>query len=117
MSWKNNNGKQLAQLQATVMSTTVKTLARIAKELDLSIGEVIDRLVLNRLPKDADYAALLLLEQIRMLVSSLTDEQKDEAICKMITEIAACMSFEDFDQIQQRAEELRPDNLKQQRTE
>lgn len=76
--------EKIAEINVKVMSKTKEVLEDIAETGGLSIGEVIDRLVLKLSPDDVDTAHVLILENILITTSRLTQEQSDEAILKVL---------------------------------
>ena len=78
----------LTELDTTVMKATMIALKIMAESSDLSIGEVIDRLILKMCPLDAHLAVTLALERIKITFSVLSDEERSKALKELVTSIA-----------------------------
>ena len=76
--------EKVVEINVKVMGKTKEVLEDVAETGGLSIGEVIDRLVLKLSPDDVDTAHLLILENLLITTSRLTQEQSDEAILKVL---------------------------------
>ena len=62
-------------IQASVLTQTQEALQRCAETLGLSIGEVIDRTILNFSCTDPDKAFILFLDEFMILARDQTPEQ------------------------------------------
>lgn len=62
--------KNLTEITATVCNETANALNRMAQTSVLSVGEVIDRCVLNITADDSDIAALFICEYIGMITTN-----------------------------------------------
>ena len=84
--------EKVVEINVKVMSKTKEVLEDIAETGGLSIGEVIDRLVLKLCPDDVEEAHILILENILINTSRLTQEQSDEAVLKVLKVLeSACV--------------------------
>ena len=84
--------EKIAEINVKVMGKTKEVLEDIAETGGLSIGEAIDRLTLKLSPDDVDTAQILILENILITTSRLTQEQSDEAILKVLKVLgSACV--------------------------
>ena len=75
-----DKSKFIRDNEATVMIQTYEYLTNQSSELCLSIGEVIDRLVLNIKAPNSDFAAVWTCEQFALTSSDLDDEETEEAM-------------------------------------
>ena len=80
--------KWTCNLNATVMIQTMEYLQEHSKNLGLSIGEVIDRLVVNIQAPNSGIAASWVSEQFTLTTSNLKEDELKEAIydvmCMMV---------------------------------
>lgn len=84
--------EKIAEINVKVMAKTKEVLESIAETGGLSVGEVIDRLVLKLSPDDVDIAHVLILENILINTSRLTREESDAAILKVLKVLeSACV--------------------------
>ena len=84
--------EKVVEINVKVMSQTKEVLDVIAKTGGLSIGEVIDRLTLKLSPDDVDEAQILILENLLITTSRLTQEQSDEVVLKVLKVLgSACV--------------------------
>ena len=87
--------EKLAEINVTVVSKTKEILEGIAETAGLSVGEVIDRMVLKLCPENVDDAHLLILENILITTKCLTREQLDETMLKVLKVLeSACVGDE-----------------------
>ena len=71
-------------MNINVVSKTKEILEDIADTSGLSVGEVIDRMVLKVCPDNVDDAHLLILENILITTKCLTQKQLDETMIKVL---------------------------------
>lgn len=90
---------KLSEITATVATKTKKVLEDIAKTGGLSVGEVIDRMVMKLSPEDAQEAAMLILDNILITTSKLNQEQLNEAIFKVLDVIGGSFTKNEDNQI------------------
>ena len=76
--------KWTCNLNATVMIQTMEYLQEHSKNLGLSIGEVIDRLVVNIQAPNSGIAASWVSEQFTLTTSNLKEDELKEAIYDVI---------------------------------
>ena len=80
--------KWTRELNATVMVQTMEYLTEHSKNLELSIGQVIDRLVVNIQAPNSGIAASWVSEQVTLTTSNLKKDELKEAIydvmCMMV---------------------------------
>ena len=74
----------LADLRATVCAETMEQLEGIAEEQGLSVGEVLDRLVLKCSPDDTSEAFLLIMEYISIACARLDPDARRYIIQTLI---------------------------------
>lgn len=87
--------KKLEEINVTVVSKTKEILEGIADTSGLSVGEVIDRMVSKVCPENVDDAHLLILENIIITTSCLTQKQLDETMIKVLKVLeSACVEDE-----------------------
>lgn len=103
MDDRRNGDSSLVQIEATVMRQTLGSLLRSVEETGLSIGEVIDRLALHMKPTRPELALLLILEEIRTILLNLPGEQKDAMLCEVLIFLAALLSTDAIERIQDAA--------------
>lgn len=75
---------QLTTIEVTLLNQTYRCLQKDVESLELSIGEVIDRMVLSFQCSNPNSAALLACEQLICMTSQLTDEQIIESIISAV---------------------------------
>ena len=75
---------KVTELKTIVCSETKMFLEETGERLGISAGEIIDRLVLKCSPKDAEDAALLMLDYIFLSCSGLTHETFNDAIYSVL---------------------------------
>ena len=76
--------KKLAEINATVVPKTKETLEALATASGLSIGEVIDRMLLAVSPSDVNDAYLLILDQVLIATQRLEHDQFNEVILMVL---------------------------------
>lgn len=64
----------LKDLKITVMKDTAEGLEKMAHEGAMTIGEVVDRLVLQLAPSEPEVAEMLLTQEILIILSNLSEE-------------------------------------------
>ena len=74
----------LKEIKATVMPQTAEGLQMLMEETGLTIGEVIDRLTLQMCPDDLGFAVCFAQDQVFFSISSLPEEEQEEALTKII---------------------------------
>ena len=79
-----NGSKWTRELNATVMVQTMEYLTEHSKNLELSIGQIIDRLVVNIQAPNSGIAASWVSEQFTLTTSSLKEDELKEAIYDVI---------------------------------
>ena len=77
--------KWTRELNATVMVQTLEYLQEHSKNLDLSIGEVIDRLVVNIQAPSPQIAAAWVCEQFSLSTSKLNEGDLKETIYDIVS--------------------------------
>lgn len=78
----------LKEIKATVMPQTAEGLQMLMEETGLTIGEVIDRLTLQMCPDDLGFAVCFAQDQVFFSISSLPEEEQEEALTKIIIFLA-----------------------------
>ena len=86
LTHKGENKMELKTLQITVCEDTAADLQKTAEAMGLSLGEVIDRLVMLRMKNDAPSAALLIGEYI-MLYSTRLSEVEFSKVLDLVKEL------------------------------
>ncbi len=79
----------LKDIQATVMRQTAEALDELTAQCSLSVGEVIDRLVLQMRPENPDVALEVAESEIFILISNLSREDAEKVIWDLATELSA----------------------------
>ena len=77
-------GNKLAEINATVVPKTKETLEVLANASGLSVGEVIDRMLLAVSPSDVNDAYLLILDQVLIATQRLEHDQFNEVILMVL---------------------------------
>lgn len=80
---------KLLELNATICKETKEILDALTETSGLSVGEVLDRMILAVSPADVNNAYLLILDQILIATQRLNQEQVNEVILMLLK------SFED----------------------
>ncbi len=80
---------KLLELNATICKETKEILDALTETSGLSVGEVLDRMILAVSPADVNNAYLLILDQILIATQRLNQEQFNEVILMLLK------SFED----------------------
>lgn len=74
------NNELLEEIHATVTKVTADDLRERGEFLHMTIGEVIDRLVLSISIDDPNLAAALICDYVGMTIKNQTDEQLDSTL-------------------------------------
>lgn len=77
-------------LNCEVLKITEKALSDIAKEMGMTVGEVIDRVALNWKAQDPVYAAQLILEEIAIIFHHLKKNQAGESLVFVLNVLNLC---------------------------
>ncbi len=75
---------KLTEINATVVSKTKETLEALANASGLSIGEVIDRMLLAVSPSDVNDAYLIILDQLLIATQRLEHDQFNEVVLMVL---------------------------------
>lgn len=87
----------MEELKITVSTVTADALHKVAGETKLSIGEIVDRMVLTIAPDDPDIAWTLALEQYLICTARLSEEGSAKAFGNMCGLFLGSMPPEDLD--------------------
>lgn len=79
-----NASKWTRELNATVMVQTLEYLTEHSKNLELTIGQVIDRLVVNIQAPNSGIASSWVCEQFTLTTSNLKEDELKEAIYDIV---------------------------------
>lgn len=101
MGDKTGKGNLLRHIEATVMKQTFEVLEQMMQETGLSIGEVIDRLALTLRPRDQELAVWMAIEEIALIISNLSQEEKAGAIVGILMKLASLLSVEEIERLQE----------------
>lgn len=93
------NTDKLSEINATVVTKTKNTLEGIEKLTGLTVGEILDRMVLNCCPTDTDKAYLLILDNILISTENLNQEQFNETIYKVLKALEDCFAVDEPEKI------------------
>ena len=77
-------GNKLAEINATVVPKTKETLEVLANASGLSVGEVIDRMLLAVSPSDVNDAYLIILDQLLIATQRLEADQFNEVVLMVL---------------------------------
>lgn len=90
----------LTTIEATIMTKTKEALLNHCDVTGLSIGEVIDRVVLGFAVEEPEVAASILCEEFLIMTSNQTDEQIKETIkliaSTLISSVVMCGVNKDY---------------------
>lgn len=90
---------KLEKLEITVMTKTADGLRKIARDGDMEIGEVVDRLLLKACPPDPGVAAILAMQDIVLTLSGLSEDGYQEAYAELAGAILATCPVEALDEL------------------
>lgn len=76
--------RNLTEITATVCNETVNALNEMAQICSLSIGEIIDRFVLNITVDDSDMAALFICEYIGMITKNQAGDKFNDTLITLM---------------------------------
>lgn len=96
---KNRKDCIMEELKINVSTVTADALHKAAEEAKLSIGEIVDRMVLTVAPDDPDIAWTLALEQYLICTARLSEEGSAKAFGNMCGLFLGSMPPEEFDNI------------------
>ncbi len=91
---KEENESLLTEITATVMRITADELNRCSKEMYLSVGEIIDRLVTDMNPREPELAVIFAQEKMLMCLSHLSKEQYSAAYIGILFSLLAVLPEE-----------------------
>lgn len=74
----------LEKMNIKVMKKTADDLRRVAGEMDLSVGEVVDRYIEKMAPDDPQIAVQLILENVISTTAMLSEEDHADVIKEII---------------------------------
>ena len=103
----------LKEIKATVMPQTAEGLQMLMEETGLTIGEVIDRLTLQMCPDDLGFAVCFAQDQVFFSISSLPEEEQEEALTKIIIFLAGLVPVDHLKGLEQAAISKRAERLKE----
>lgn len=83
----------------TVRSETAASLKKVAKASKLSIGEVVDRLMLNMSPHDSDLADMVSSQEIQLVMTQLSDKDCLEPYVALTCSLLAACPPEVLDEM------------------
>lgn len=107
MPSSNNHDRNVKEITATVMVQTETALKRMMESTQLTIGEVIDRLALQMIPRDKEAAAVLAGERVAMCFSQLPKAESKGAYIEFLTMLASILSPKELDELCSGAEQRR----------
>jgi len=91
--------KKLAEINATVIPKTKETLEALATASGLSIGEVIDRMLLAVSPSDVNDAYLLILDQLLITTQRLEHDQFNEVVLMVLNALEDAFAEDEPEEI------------------
>lgn len=107
MPSSNNHDRNVTEITATVMVQTETALKRMMESTQLTIGEVIDRLALQMIPRDKEAAAVLAGERVAMCFSQLPKAESKGEYIEFLTMLASILSPKELDELCSGAEQRR----------
>ena len=90
---------KLAEINATVVPKTKETLEVLANASGLSVGEVIDRMLLAVSPSDVNDAYLLILDQVLIATQRLEHDQFNEVILMVLKALEGAFAKDEPEEI------------------
>lgn len=91
--------KKLMELNTTVRMESKEILDALADASGLSVGEVIDRMLLAVSPSDVNNAFLLILDQVLIATQRLNQEQFNEVILKVLKSLEDAFAKDEPEEI------------------
>lgn len=112
MSTQNETEFELVSIEAAVMPQTAAALQKLSHEVDLTIGQVIDRLTLRLTAHDVDHAVQLANEEVLSCLSGLNHDDFQVAFEKLVLNLAATMSPEKLSSLVSKAQAQQEEMMK-----
>lgn len=91
--------KKLMELNTTVRMESKEILDALSDASGLSVGEVIDRMLLAVSPSDVNNAFLLILDQVLIATQRLNQEQFNEVILKVLKSLEDAFAKDEPEEI------------------
>ena len=89
----------LEKMNIKVMKKTADDLRRIAGEMDLSVGEVVDRYIEKMAPDDPQIAVQLILENVISTTAMLSEEDHADVVKEIIRNLLLPFPPETMDKL------------------
>lgn len=112
MSVQNEKQFELVCVEASVMPQTAAALQKLSHDVDLTIGQVIDRLTLRLTAHDVDHAVQLANEEVMSCLSGLNHDDFQIAFEKLVLNLAAAMSPEKLSSLVSQAQAQQEEMMK-----
>ncbi len=97
----------LADITVTVAKKTAQALKDASEEMGRTMGEVVDRLVMQLAPEEQEAAEFIALEEMTMCLSGLGAKDKMESVRGICASLLATMTAEEQEATIDRANEMR----------
>lgn len=91
--------KKLMELNTTVRMESKEILDALSDASGLSVGEVIDKMLLAVSPSDVNNAFLLILDQVLIATQRLNQEQFNEVILKVLKSLEDAFAKDEPEEI------------------
>lgn len=95
---------ELVSIEAEVMPQTAAALQKLSHDVDLTIGQVIDRLTLRMTAHDVDYAVQLANEEVMTCLSGLDHQNFQIAFEQLVLNLAAALPGDKLTALVEKAE-------------
>lgn len=112
MSEQNEKQFELVSIEADVMPQTAAALQKLSHDVDLTVGQVIDRLTLRMTAHEVDYAVQLANEEVMTCLSGLSHDDFQVAFEKLVLNLAAAMSPEKLTSLVEKAKAQQEEMMK-----
>lgn len=102
----------LTEMTVTVMKDTADGIRLLAKESQLSEGEVIDRLAIKVSPKDREIAVELALEELVITFAQLSEKDRINVLVELISTLISVFPPDAWDILLDKAQQFRSDAIR-----
>lgn len=103
----------LEKIEITVMKDTANGLRKIAKDAGTTVGEIVDRLVLQMTPTDPDVAEFLFVQEMLIIMSRLSKEDAHRVNTNFAESILMSCSSETLDELVSEIKQKKADIIEQ----
>lgn len=103
---------ELVSIEAEVMPQTAAALQKLSHDVDLTVGQVIDRLTLRMTAHDVDYAVQLANEEVMTCLSGLDHQNFQIAFEQLVLNLAAALPGDKLTALVEKAEARQAEMMK-----